>query len=85
MLHNIVMAKNVLSVDWRVYNGAACKRRMLRLKANADGIFLCPIDNCLHVGFKSQRGLRKHIESRHSWYYYFDEQPKINRQQIIPK
>ena len=85
MLHNIVMAKNVLSVDWRVFNGAACKRRMLRLKANADGIFLCPIDNCLHVGFKSQRGLRKHIESRHSWYYYFDEQPKINREEIIGK
>ena len=73
MLYDIVMAKNVLSVDWQAYNGATHKRRMLHLKPNADGIFLCPIDNCLHVAFKSQRGLRRHIESRHSWYYYFDE------------
>ena len=85
MLYDIVMAKNVLSVDWQAYNGATHKRRMLHLKPNADGIFLCPIDNCLHVGFKSQRGLRKHIESRHSWYYYFDEQPRIKREDIIHK
>ena len=79
------MAKNVLSVDWQAYNGATHKRRMLHLKPNADGIFLCPIDNCLHVGFKSQRGLRKHIDSRHSWFYYFDEQPRIKREDIIHK
>ena len=77
------MAKNVLSIDWQAYNGAAHKRRMLHLKPNADGIFICPVDNCLHIGFKSQRGLRKHIESRHSWFYYFDEQPKIKREEII--
>ena len=79
------MAKNVLSVDWQAYNGAAHKRRMLHLKPNADGMYICPVDNCLHFGFKSQRGLRKHIETRHSWYYYFDEQPKIKREEIIQK
>ena len=82
-LYEIAMPKNVLSVEWQAFSGAAHKRRMLHLKPNADGIYLCPVDNCLHVGFKSQRGLRKHIETRHSWYYYFDEQPKIMREEII--
>jgi len=79
------MPKNVLSVNWQAFSGAAHKRRMLHLKPNVDGIFLCPVANCLHVGFKSQRGLRKHIETRHSWYYYFDEQPKMMREEIIHK
>ena len=79
------MAKNVLSVDWQAYNGAACKRRILSLRSNADGMFLCPIEDCLHIGFKSQRGLRKHIDVRHSWFYYFDTQPKIKRENIICK
>ena len=76
------MAKNVLSVDWKVFNGAAVKRRMLRLKSNADGIFLCPVEDCLHIGFKSQRGLRKHIDTRHAWYYYFDVQPSFKREDV---
>ena len=84
-LYEIVMAKNIISVDWKAFSGAAHKRRMLHLKPNVDGIFLCPVINCLHVGFKSQRGLRKHIESRHSWYFYFDEQPKMMREEIIHK
>ena len=79
------MPKNVLSVDWQAFSGAAHKRRMLHLKPNVDGMYLCPVANCLHVGFRSQRGLRKHIETRHSWYFYFDEQPKIMREEIIHK
>ena len=79
------MAKNVLSVDWQAYDGAAFKRRILSLRSNADGMFLCPIEDCLHIGFKSQRGLRKHIDVRHSWFYFFDRQPKIKRENIICK
>ena len=85
MLYEIAMPKNILSVDWQAFNAAAHKRRMLHLKANVDGMFLCPVANCLHLGFKSQRGLRKHIETRHSWYYYFDEQPKMMHEEIIHK
>ena len=57
------------------------RERVLKLKRNADGYFLCPITICLHVGFRSDRGSRKHIDSTHPWYYYFDEQPVINREE----
>ena len=46
---------------------------------------MCPITTCLHVGFKSDRGLRKHINTGHPWYYYFDEQPVINRDKVAKK
>ena len=75
--------KKLLNVDWQRVKGAAIRKRILRLKANADGFFICPIITCLHVGFKSDRGLRKHIESIHPWYFYFDKQPEINRDNVI--
>ena len=79
------MRKRILNVDWRSINGACQKKRILHLNVNGDGIFLCPINDCLHTGFKSQRGLRKHIDSIHTWYYYFKEKPKINRDEVIEK
>ena len=79
------MPKKVLNVDWKLIHGAAVKKRVLRLKRNADGYFLCPITFCLHIGFRSDRGLRKHIDSTHPWYYYFDEQPAINRDEAAQK
>lgn len=79
------MPKKHLNVDWKSINGAATKKRVLRIKRNADGQFLCPITICLHVGFKSDRGLRKHIDSTHPWYYYFDEQPVVNREEAAKK
>ena len=57
----------------------------LNLTSNADGMFLCPIEDCLHIGFKSHRGLRKLIDVRHTLFYYFDTQPKIKRENIICK
>ena len=79
------MPRKVLNVDWKLINGATVKRRILKLKRNADGYFLCPISTCLHIGFRSDRGLRKHIDSAHPWYYYFDEQPVINREEAVKK
>ena len=79
------MSKKMLNVDWKLINGAAVKKRILRLKRNADGYFLCPITTCLHVGYKSDRGLRKHIDSVHPWYYYFEEQPVINRDEVAQR
>ena len=73
------MAKRILSVDWKTVDGAASRKRVLHLQANADGIFICPTKACLHVGFKSKRGLRKHINTSHPWYYHFDEQPVVDR------
>ena len=75
----------MLKVDWQALNGSSVKRRILKLKCNEGGIYSCPVTSCLHVGFKSDRGLRKHIQSTHPWYYYFDEQPFINRDTVAKK
>lgn len=73
------MPKRVLIVQWKAINGAAVKKRKLHLAKNADDIYQCPVETCLHSGFKSERGLRKHINVNHSWYYWFDKQPPFNR------
>ena len=73
------MRKRVLNVDWRAIDGACHKKRILHLKGDSNGLFFCPIKTCLHMGYKSKRGLRKHIDSTHTWYYYFNEQPAVNR------
>ena len=75
------MSKRTLSVDWLSLEGASKSKRRLSLKADDDGIYTCPVKSCLHVGFKSQRGLRKHIDNRHDWFYYFDAQPSFRREE----
>ena len=75
------MPKRVLAVNWKEIDGAAVKKRILHLKASTDGTFLCPVTSCLHLAFKSNRGVRKHINNTHSWYYFFDAQPTINREE----
>ena len=52
------------------------------LRKNDDQAFTCPVKLCLHADFKSSRGLRKHIDNKHAWYYYFDEQPEVKREEI---
>ena len=76
------MRKNFLSVNWKVIDGAARQKKMLRLRPDGDGQFSCPVENCMHNGFRSARGLRKHIDITHAWYYYFDKVPTVNRDQI---
>ena len=66
----------VLRIDWSSLPHALEKRRILKLRPN-EGKFTCLIENCLHDDFASSRGLRKHIESRHPWYFYFDNEPSI--------
>ena len=71
--------RRVLFVNWKDVTGASLTRRVLRLCSNETGEYICPITGCLHIGFKSQRGLRKHINGVHAWYLYFDQQPVVNR------
>ena len=71
-----------LAVNWKVVNGAAHGRRKLIIRQNEKSLFSCPIRLCLHEDFKSSRGLRKHIDNKHGWYYYFDEQPNIKREDL---
>ena len=40
-------------------------------------VFYCPIRSCDHIGFKSQRGCRKHVKKIHGWQIYFDSKPNI--------
>ena len=76
------MPKNFLVVNWKAIDGSARQKRMLRLRRDDNGKFMCFIDGCLHTGFKSNRGLRKHIDARHPWYYYFDKEPSVKREAI---
>ena len=38
---------------------------------------------CLHADFKSSRGLRKHINTKHPWYFYFDRQPEVKKENMF--
>ena len=76
------MPRRTLEVDWAAVDGAACKKRRLHLDKDDQDLFNCPIDLCLHTGFRSVRGLRKHINGLHGWYYYFDAQPVLRRNEI---
>ena len=76
------MWKNILHVNWKAFNGAATNKKTLKLREDIFGIFKCPVDKCLHCVFRRQRGLRKHINNRHAWLYYFDEEPSVKREDI---
>ena len=75
------MRKRCLNIEWQHIEGAAKKKRILHLAAeDGTGGYACPISICLHDSFKSSRGLRKHLDNIHPWYYYFDNRPSIQRQ-----
>lgn len=74
--------KTVLQVDWKGIEGAAQGKRKLQLRSNDNDEYACPVQTCLHCDFKSIRGLRKHINTKHAWYYYFDVQPVIKRDDL---
>ena len=76
------MAKHVLFVNWKsIEDSTHCKRRLV-LRKNDSNTYSCPVTLCLYDDFKSHRGLRKHIENKHSWYYYFDDQPKVKKEDL---
>ena len=63
-------------VNWSDVAGASPKPKRLHLeKDETDRLYHCPIQECEHDGFQSQRGCRKHVNSKHSWLLYFDEKP----------
>ena len=80
----IRMKARMLKVNWEALNGASNSKKILHLRPNGDGYYICPIKDCLHTGFKSQRGLRKHINRIHTWYYYFDQRPDVSRKDALP-
>ena len=71
------MSKGIKNIqDWSKQDGASPKPKRLHLEEHEnDGLFHCPVENCDHEGFSSQRGCRKHVKNKHSWFYYFDSVP----------
>ena len=66
-------------VNWSDIDGASPKPKRLHLeKDETDSLYHCPIQECDHDGFQSQRGCRKHVNTKHSWFFYFDEKPSSN-------
>ena len=64
-------------VEWAKANGASRKAKRLHLRPTHDGYYLCPVDECDHDGFCTQRGCRKHVFTRHGWFYFFDVKPNM--------
>lgn len=64
-------------------DGAFAKPRRLHLAKSGDGLVNCPVIGCEHPGFASQRGCRKHVKTKHSWYYYFDEKPNVSIDNLL--
>ena len=63
-------------VNWSDIDGASPKPKRLHLeKDETDSLYHCPIQECDHDGFQSQRGCRKHVNTKHSWFFYFHEKP----------
>ncbi|XP_078378573.1 uncharacterized protein LOC144661640 [Oculina patagonica] len=65
-------------INWSNIDGASPKPKRLHLEKNeTDRFYHCPIQVCDHDGFQSQRGCRKHVNTKHSWFFYFDEKPDL--------
>ena len=63
-------------VNWSDIEGASPKPKRFHLeKDETDSLYHCPIQERDHDGFQSQRGCRKHVNTKHSWFFYFDEKP----------
>ena len=52
-----------LDKEWEAVQGPSQKKRVLHLTAEVDNTYMCPVKTCLHVAYKSIRGLRKHMNS----------------------
>lgn len=53
--------KRVLTIEWSSFPGATKKKRRISLKPDDEGVYVCPVKNCLKPPYCSQRGVRKHI------------------------
>ena len=72
-----MFARKKARVDWKSVQDAFTKPRRLHLEKGSDGVHHCPVTGCEHTGFSSQRGCRKHVKTKHGWFYYFDEKPNV--------
>ena len=66
-------------INWASLKNASPKPKRLHLEKESDEKYHCPLPNCEHQGFISQRGCRKHVKSNHGWFYYFDVKPDVKQ------
>ena len=71
------MGRKRKDVDWSVLKGASSKPKRLHLEKDGEGFYPCPLSNCEFDNYKTQRGCRKHVKSRHGWFLYFDNKPDL--------
>ena len=64
-------------VSWSDINGASPKTNGFTKKRKKTTFCICPTQECEHDKFQSQRGCRKHINTKPSWFFYFDEKPNV--------
>ena len=57
--------------------GATQKPKRLKLLSDKNGLFICPVVNCETEPYRSRRGCRKRVFTKHDWYYYFEEKPDL--------
>ena len=72
-----MLQRRKAQVNWKSVEGASVKPRRLHLVKGSDGLDHCPVTGCEHEGFASKRGCRKHVKTKHGWYYYFDEKHTV--------
>ena len=67
-------------VNWSDVQGASPKPKRLHLKKDeADSLYHCPIQECEHDGFQSQKGCRKHVSTRPVGCYILMKGPILNK------
>ena len=71
------MTKQFLTKQiWENAIGANPKAKRLKLQADIDGLFSCPVRFCEHGRYHSKRGCRKHVYTKQGWYYFFEKSQK---------
>ena len=66
------MTKRILS---KAIGGTKTPKRLKLLSHN--GLFICPVAYRESEPYRSKRGCRKHVFTKHGWYYYFEEKSDI--------
>ena len=64
-----MLQRRKAQVSWKSVDGAFAKPRRLHLVKGNDGLDHCPVTGCEHAGFASKRSCRKHVKTKHGWYY----------------
>ena len=62
--------------SWKDAIADTKKAKRLKLLLQ-NGLFICPVAYCESEPYRSKRGCRKHVFTKHGWYYYFEENPDI--------